>query len=342
MNYLVFIIVFVQLIVEYNSQTINTRQQIFFSRACSDFIDNEILFFGTCKFSQKNYETLVELTDFVRKSDPNLVLDDFLRNKLAYNSTFFFRTQYSNETEYIKRLDSFTVDFLKVVDGLKNSLSNVKVSDFFEASQTSNFTSVLNKVVDWRDDLVNVNVELYNMYFCSRDFINLCSSTKELLLDIKYIDEISDRTVFNFSSFFFDSSFKSIKNIFLLQDNYFIQEKLKEIDSKGTSGTILREVHEIIDTQLFQKILEFFSGVIESPTPTRKSTTQKTTKTTTRRVKVVETKAVSTSVIILVGTFLLGIGIFASIVVAYLEFKNKSRKRVRPNNQVSLQMKTVI
>ena len=113
-------------------KSFKSTKKISFNEACSEFIDNEILFFNKCSFSKDVYNRLLELSNYVLESDPKLQLDDYLQNYLAKNSTFFFRQQYSNETQYLQSLDIFQTDLLKVLDKLKESLSDVKVGDFFD------------------------------------------------------------------------------------------------------------------------------------------------------------------------------------------------------------------
>lgn len=114
-----------------------------FSVACGRFQDNEKLFFGKCSFNSNPYDRIIEFTNYIFNSDPNLDLNDFLRNYLTENATNYFRETYQNDS-YIEKLNNFVAKLSLVMDELEleNSLSKVNVSKFFEAAKSNQINCI--------------------------------------------------------------------------------------------------------------------------------------------------------------------------------------------------------
>lgn len=77
-----------------------------FVDACSKVQLNQKLFDGNCYLENENiYEKINDFLNLVNKTNPNLSIDEFLRNHLFINTTVFFREKYNNNTDYINTLN---------------------------------------------------------------------------------------------------------------------------------------------------------------------------------------------------------------------------------------------
>ncbi|RNA11441.1 hypothetical protein BpHYR1_009885 [Brachionus plicatilis] len=296
-----------------------------FSVACGRFQDNEKLFFGMCTLNENSYDRIVEFVNYVLKSDPNLDLDNFLRNYLFANATKYFRQTYPNAS-YIQKLDLFESKFSLVMDKLKTSLSQTSVAEFFDAAKTSNFSQVLKELVDKRDQLQLIDWDKYQEMYCNQGVISFCKSAKDLL-DVTYVSDLPMNTVLEILEFYFERAYITIDYLFLLPEKDFVLKKLKKIDSQGTKGTLLSEVHEIINTRLFNNSVEYFTGSLPSFT-TKKPTTTTIKKTTTKQQKVLEIVAVDEAVYLSIPLTILGVTIIATVVMVVVKKKTTSKKNM--------------
>lgn len=85
------------------SSPLTTKDRTLFFEVCGTANINEILFRGACDLA-KPHPKLVEIVKFINSSNSDLTIDDFLRNYLFKNSSFFFENKYKDNSTY---LDTF-------------------------------------------------------------------------------------------------------------------------------------------------------------------------------------------------------------------------------------------
>ena len=94
----------------------------------------------------------------------------------------------------------------------------------------SNFSSVLNDIIYKRNQLLFIDTELYDKFFCYRDSTNLCSKTSQLV-PVDKVDEFTSKTVLEFFSYVFNKSSETLisRNPLVFGNIKFYKNKLKII-----------------------------------------------------------------------------------------------------------------
>ncbi len=83
-----------------------------FDIICLEFTKNEKCFTNQCTlFPEAQFFSFLNMkVDFIKKCDPKKTIYEFLKDDLFLNSTDFFRSNYSNEMNYIDALNGKNIN----------------------------------------------------------------------------------------------------------------------------------------------------------------------------------------------------------------------------------------
>ena len=144
---------------------------------CQPVQEYQVAYTGRCTINQESFSNaLNETIQFIIENDPELTINEFLKNQFFVGSAEYFKKFYF--PEYQTQFDRLVTELLNIADKVKNSVNDVSVEYLFTAHRRSGFDKVFEKIEQTiKEEKINAS----NLFFqgnITEDQLQMIKSNK--------------------------------------------------------------------------------------------------------------------------------------------------------------------